>query len=95
MLGLIANLRTMTKLVITFSVILLVGIAVNLISVNSSTHQQEATRWTEHTFRVLRAVDDMISGMVNQETGPRCRGEGLEHGRVGQGNRLDAKCRHC
>ncbi|WP_156034906.1 CHASE3 domain-containing protein, partial [Pseudorhizobium marinum] len=71
MLGLIANLRTMTKLVITFSVILLVGIAVNLISVNSSTHQQEATRWTEHTFRVLRAVDDMISGMVNQETGLR------------------------
>ncbi len=71
MLGLIANLRTMTKLVITFSVILLVGVAVNLISVSSSTSQQEATRWTEHTYKVLRAVDDMIAGMVNQETGLR------------------------
>jgi len=70
-LGLIANLRTMTKLVITFSVILLVGVTVNLISISSSTTQQEATRWTEHTYKVLRAVDDMIAGMVNQETGLR------------------------
>ncbi len=67
----IANLQTMTKLVISFSLILLVGLAVNLISVRSSNTQQEATGWTEHTYQVLRAVDDMVAGMVNQETGLR------------------------
>ncbi|MBP2562307.1 methyl-accepting chemotaxis protein [Neorhizobium galegae] len=68
---LIANLRTMIKLVASFSLILLVGLTVNLVTVNSSTTQQEATVWTEHTYQVLRAVDGMIAGMVNQETGLR------------------------
>ncbi|WP_211181429.1 CHASE3 domain-containing protein, partial [Pseudorhizobium endolithicum] len=71
MLGLVANLRTMTKLVIAFGLVVFVGIAVNLLSLSSSRTQQEATRWTEHTYQVLRAVDDMIAGMVNQETGLR------------------------
>ena len=71
MFGLIANLRTMTKLVIAFSSILIAGLIVNLLSLTSSNTQQDATRWTEHTYQVLRAVDDMIAGMVNQETGLR------------------------
>nr|WP_259663983.1 methyl-accepting chemotaxis protein [Rhizobium bangladeshense] len=71
MFAFIANLRTMAKLVISFSLILLVGLAVNLISMGSSSTQQEATGWTEHTYKVLRAVDEMIAGMVNQETGLR------------------------
>jgi len=69
--ALIANLRTMTKLVISFSLVLLVGLVVNLVSMTSSRTQQEATGWTEHTYKVLRAVDNMIAGMVNQETGLR------------------------
>ncbi|MFN7023963.1 MAG: methyl-accepting chemotaxis protein [Pseudorhizobium sp.] len=70
-LGLFTNLRMMTKLVIAFSSILIVGLVVNLISINSSFTQAETTRWTEHTYQVLRTVDDMVAGMVNQETGLR------------------------
>jgi methyl-accepting chemotaxis protein len=61
----------MTKLVIVFSSILIAGLIVNLVSLASSKTQQDATRWTEHTYQVLRAVDDMVAGMVNQETGLR------------------------
>jgi methyl-accepting chemotaxis protein len=60
----IANLRTMAKLIVSFSLVLLVGLTVNLISVRSSATQQQATGWTEHTYQVLRTIDDMISGMV-------------------------------
>jgi len=38
--GLIANLRTMTKLVIAFSSILIAGLIVNLLSLTSSNTQQ-------------------------------------------------------
>ncbi|MCO6185083.1 methyl-accepting chemotaxis protein [Rhizobium sp. L1K21] len=61
----------MTKLVIAFSLILIAGVVVNAISLMSSRAQQDATHWTEHTYQVLRAVDDMVAGMVNQETGLR------------------------
>jgi methyl-accepting chemotaxis protein len=61
----------MTKLVVAFALILAVGITVNILSLLSSQRQQEATQWTEHTYKVLRAVDDMVAGMVNQETGVR------------------------
>ena len=71
MFAYIANLRTMAKLIVSFSLVLLVGLTVNLISVRSSATQQQATGWTEHTYQVLRTIDDMISGMVNQETGLR------------------------
>jgi methyl-accepting chemotaxis protein len=70
-LGAFSNLRTMTKLVIAFISILIVGVVVNAVSLTSSSQQQSATAWTEHTYKVLRAVDEMVSGMVNQETGLR------------------------
>jgi len=61
----------MTKLVIAFVSILVVGLIVNVISISSSNTQRDAEHWTEHTYKVLRAVDDMVAGMVNQETGVR------------------------
>jgi len=70
-LSIFANFRTMTKLFIAFASILIVGLVVNVISVTSSDGQRDAAHWTEHTYQVLRAVDDMIAGMVNQETGLR------------------------
>lgn len=71
MLNFFANLRAMTKLVIAFASILIVGLVINLISIISSNTQSDAAHWTEHTYKVLRAVDDMVAGMVNQETGLR------------------------
>lgn len=71
MLSLFADLRTMTKLFIAFASILTVGIVINLISITASNTQSAAAHWTEHTYQVLRAIDDMVAGMVNQETGLR------------------------
>jgi methyl-accepting chemotaxis protein len=61
----------MTKLIIAFVSILVVGLVVNVISITSSNTQRNAEHWTEHTYQVLRAVDDMIAGLINQETGVR------------------------
>ena len=71
MFSFFSNLRTMTKLVSAFVSILVVGLVVNVISIQSSRTQDQATHWTVHTYEVLRTVDDMIAGMVNQETGVR------------------------
>ncbi|TJZ73370.1 methyl-accepting chemotaxis protein [Chitiniphilus eburneus] len=32
---------------------------------------KDATGWTEHTYKVLMQVDDMLAGMINMETGQR------------------------
>jgi len=66
-----SNLKTMTKLVIAFASILIVGAIVNAISIMSSETQKQAAHWTDHTHQVLSAVDRMIAGMINQETGLR------------------------
>jgi len=70
-LNFFANLKTMTKLVIAFASILIAGLVVNVISLTSSNTQKEAAHMTEHTYEVLRAVDDMMAGILNQETGLR------------------------
>ncbi|WP_348646493.1 methyl-accepting chemotaxis protein [Ciceribacter sp. L1K22] len=67
----IANMKTLTKLMSAFLVIIVVSIVVNVTSLISSGTQRDAAFWTDHTHKVLATVESMIMGMVNQETGVR------------------------
>jgi methyl-accepting chemotaxis protein len=71
MLGLFANLKTMTKLVIAFASILTVGLVVNLMSLGSSKTQEDAAHYTEQTYQVLRTMDDILAALANQEASLR------------------------
>ena len=71
MLGFFSNLKAMTKLVIAFATILIVGLVVNAISLTSSNTQKDAAHWTDHTYQVLLTMEDLMAGLLNQETGLR------------------------
>ncbi|MGV3551152.1 methyl-accepting chemotaxis protein [Rhizobium sp.] len=71
MFSLFANLRTMTKLVVAFATILAVGLMVNIISLTSSHTQTDANESSGLSYRVLGAMDDLMAGLLNQETGLR------------------------
>ncbi|MGX7704851.1 methyl-accepting chemotaxis protein [Methylobacterium sp. Gmos1] len=65
------NLKIVPKLAIAFGSLVAVTLTVNALNYWSFHSIQERNYWTEHTQAVLHAVDDVVVGMLNQETGVR------------------------
>ncbi len=67
----IYNLRTIVKMLVSFTLIVLVSLVVNAFTWNSLSYLQSANGWTVHTYEVMDGVDGMVAAMVDRETGLR------------------------
>ncbi|MCF4126628.1 methyl-accepting chemotaxis protein [Methylobacterium sp. SyP6R] len=65
------NLKIVPKLTVAFGSLVAVTLTVNALNYWSFQSIKERNHWTGHTQAVLHAVDDIVSGMLNQETGLR------------------------
>ncbi|SFU87936.1 methyl-accepting chemotaxis protein [Methylobacterium sp. 174MFSha1.1] len=65
------NLKIVPKLAIAFGSLVVVTLTVNALNYWSFQSIKERNYWTDHTQAVLHAVDDVVAGMLNQETGVR------------------------
>ncbi|KMO35238.1 methyl-accepting chemotaxis protein [Methylobacterium aquaticum] len=65
------NLKIVPKLAIAFGTLVAVTLTVNAVNYRSFQSIKERNYWTEHTQTVLHTVNDIMAGMVNQETGLR------------------------
>ncbi|PYB77232.1 methyl-accepting chemotaxis protein [Rhizobium wuzhouense] len=68
---LINNMRTIAKMICAFALVIVISVIVNALSWSSLSFQQTANGWTVHTYEVLQGVDDIVSAMVDRETGVR------------------------
>jgi methyl-accepting chemotaxis protein len=59
------------KLIVSLSVIVLTVLTVNSVIYFKSKEVKETTAWNDHTLKVMAVSNDMLMGMVNQETGFR------------------------
>ena len=67
----LANLSIASKIGATLASLILVGLAICAVSLRNLSSIEETGRWTAHTHKVIRAVDDAVMSMVDQETGLR------------------------
>ncbi len=65
------NLKILYKISVTLVVLMAINVAVSAISGNSIATQQQASSWTEHTYKVLARLEGVVAAMVDQETGMR------------------------
>lgn len=65
------NLKILYKISVTLVVLMAINVAVSAISGNSIATQQQASGWTEHTYKVLARLEGVVAAMVDQETGMR------------------------
>ncbi|MDZ7875968.1 MAG: methyl-accepting chemotaxis protein [Rhizobium sp.] len=68
---LLNNLRTLTKMIAAFGLVIAISFIVNILSWSSLAYQQTANGWTVHTYEVLDRVDAIVAAMVDRETGVR------------------------
>ncbi|SIQ05794.1 methyl-accepting chemotaxis protein [Rhizobium sp. RU33A] len=68
---LLNNLRTLTKMIAAFALVIAISFIVNVMSWSSLAYQQTANGWTVHTYEVLDRVDAIVAAMVDRETGVR------------------------
>jgi methyl-accepting chemotaxis protein len=59
------------KLALSFVVIVLLLVTLSVLVIKSLGDMDTATNWNIHTYEVLEQANELISGMVNQETGVR------------------------
>ncbi len=88
------NLRVSTKLLLAFALMAVVSLAAGAIIYQQKSHIQSATHWSEHTYKVLADLDDLMSAMVDRETGIRgyiITGNTASLGPYEAGNRLFAE----
>ncbi|GEP02568.1 methyl-accepting chemotaxis protein [Methylobacterium oxalidis] len=67
----LANLSIASKIGATLASLILVGLTICAVSLRNLSSIEETARWTAHTHTVIRAVDDAVKSMVDQETGLR------------------------
>ncbi|MGF3024692.1 methyl-accepting chemotaxis protein [Methylobacterium aquaticum] len=65
------NLKIVPKLAIAFGTLVAVTLTVNALNYRSFQSIKERNYWTDHTQIVLHTVNDIMAGMVNQQTGLR------------------------
>ena len=65
------RLPVSTKLLVAFSVVLAISLSASAVSFLGSQKVEKATGWNTHTYKVLATVEDVGTGMVDQETGVR------------------------
>ena len=67
----IATFKIGTKFAVSFALIVLIAAVVSTMTYRSLMTIKEAEKWDVHTVEVLNSANQMIIGMVNQETGVR------------------------
>ena len=67
----INNLKTLTKMILAFGLVIAISFAVNALSWSSLSFQQKSNGWTVHTYEVLDQIDTIVAAMVDRETGLR------------------------
>ncbi|KQS59337.1 chemotaxis protein [Rhizobium sp. Leaf371] len=65
------NLRILTKIAATLSLLILIAIGVSYSSYASLTKLEQTAAMTDHTYKVINALNGITAGMVDQETGLR------------------------
>jgi methyl-accepting chemotaxis protein len=71
MMSLFLNMRIGRKLALAFSLILIILAGMTGIVINSLSSINSAVLWNVHTYEVLESGSDVVSAMINQETGVR------------------------
>jgi methyl-accepting chemotaxis protein len=66
-----SNLRIAVKLISAFAALVVVMLIVGAVSFQNLSFLEKSAKWTTHTYNVLELADDVVSSMVNQETGVR------------------------
>lgn len=59
------------KLAAAFGIVVLIALIGSAISIVNFLKLNQANGWNVHSYQVLRANDDMLTSMVNMETGVR------------------------
>ena len=67
----LTNLKLRTKLGISFGLLLAIMCALAAAMSTKLSAARDGAHWTEHTHIVLQELEDVVTGMVNQETGLR------------------------
>ncbi|MDX2201647.1 MAG: CHASE3 domain-containing protein, partial [Hyphomicrobiaceae bacterium] len=65
------NMSITRKLIVSLGIIVLSVLTVNSVIYFKSREVKETTFWNDHTMKVMAASNDVLMGMVNQETGFR------------------------
>lgn len=65
------NLKLARKLALAFFLLVLVSAAVGTVTWRNMAVLERTTDWTVHTYKVIGTAQDLVAGMVNQETGLR------------------------
>ncbi len=65
------NLKILTKISVTFAVLILLSIAACTVNLRGLRQQDAAVDATEHTYQVLETLDVLTASMINQESGLR------------------------
>ncbi len=65
------NLSIIKKLIVSLGAVIIAVMAVNGTIYLKSREVKDTTAWNEHTIKVIGTANDMLMGMVNQETGLR------------------------
>jgi methyl-accepting chemotaxis protein len=65
------NLSIIKKLIVSLGAVIIAVMAVNGTIYMKSREVKDTTAWNDHTIKVIGTANDMLMGMVNQETGLR------------------------
>lgn len=65
------NLKISTKIVLSFSVIILSLIIITTLSKNAFSNYVDSIKWNVHTYEVINAFEGLMASMVDMETGQR------------------------
>ncbi|TQX86017.1 MULTISPECIES: methyl-accepting chemotaxis protein [Rhizobium] len=71
MLAFFNNMRILRKIALTLVALMIVSLGVSAISLQSLSAQKQAAGWSDHTYKVLGVLQNIVEAMVNQETGMR------------------------
>ena len=86
------------KLGLAFGLVVLISLVGGAISLINFLSLNQANGWNVHSYQVLRANDDMLTNMVNMETGVRgfvASGDDRFLEPYAAGNRLGERARPC
>ncbi len=65
------NLKIAQKLALAFLLLIVISVAVSALTWRNMSVLERTNRWTVHTYQVLGEAQNIVAGMINQETGLR------------------------
>jgi methyl-accepting chemotaxis protein len=66
-----ANLSIARKLIVSFAALIVLILGVSAVTYSEVSFVEKSSGWTDHTYKVLAGLENVVDGMVNQETGVR------------------------